>query len=85
VRAADVRRFLRGRRVGEIKAEIPECLTMNRGQGCFDHDGATMPAGADAVVMVEYTSAQEVGAREFSILKLVFLRSSAPSRRLHSL
>lgn len=66
VRAADVTALpTRLEVVGEIKAgDLPECLTMNRGQAVSIMTGATMPAGADAVVMVEYTSAQEVGARE---------------------
>jgi molybdopterin molybdotransferase len=66
VRAADVAALpARLQVVGEIKAgDLPDRLTVDRGQAVSIMTGAAMPAGADAVVMVEYTSAQEVGARQ---------------------
>jgi molybdopterin molybdotransferase len=66
VRAADVAALpARLHVVGEIKAgDLPDRLTVGSGQAVSIMTGAAMPAGADAVVMVEYTSAQEVGARQ---------------------
>jgi molybdopterin molybdotransferase len=46
--------------IGEIKAgpsQVPS--TLHRGQACSIMTGAPAPQGADAVVMVEYTSPQE--------------------------
>ena len=61
VRAADVEQFpARLDVIGEIKAgDSPENCTVHRGQAVSIMTGAPMPAGADAVVMVEYTSARD--------------------------
>ena len=58
VRAADVAAApARLRVVGEIKAgDLPDPLTVDSGQAASIMTGATLPSGADAVVMVEYTS-----------------------------
>jgi len=57
VRAADLAELpARLEMVGEIKAgDWPEC-TVTRGQAVGIMTGAPLPAGADAVVMVEHTS-----------------------------
>jgi molybdopterin molybdotransferase len=61
VRAADVAQVpLRLEVVGEIKAgdwPEPEACSVGRGQAVGIMTGAPLPAGADAVVMVEYTVA----------------------------
>ncbi len=66
VRAEDVEAIpARLEVVGEIKAgDLPDSLTVGRGQAVSIMTGAAMPAGSDAVVMVEYTSAQEADGRE---------------------
>jgi molybdopterin molybdotransferase len=58
VRAADLERLpARLKVVGEIKAGPSQAAsTLNRGQTYSIMTGAPVPAGADAVVMVEYTS-----------------------------
>src|SRR5208282_4567512 len=58
VRAADVAMTpTRLRVVGEIKAgDLPDHLTVDSGQAASIMTGAALPSGADAVVMVEYTS-----------------------------
>lgn len=70
VRAADVAALpARLEVVGEIKAgDLPDTLTVGRGQAVSIMTGAAMPAGADTVVMVEHTSAQEAGVREVTDL-----------------
>jgi molybdopterin molybdotransferase len=57
VRAADLAELpARLEMVGEVKAgDWPEC-TVGRGQAAGIMTGAPLPAGADAVVMVEHTS-----------------------------
>src|SRR5271157_173634 len=61
VRAADVEQVpARLEVIGEIKAgDSAEKFTVNRGQAVSIMTGAPLPAGADAVVMVEYTVASE--------------------------
>lgn len=61
VRAADVERVpARLAVIGEIKAgDSPETCTVNRDQAVSIMTGAPLPAGADAVVMVEHTSVVE--------------------------
>ena len=45
--------------IGEIKAgDLPDRLTVDRRQAVSIMTGAALPSGADAVVMVEYTSAE---------------------------
>jgi len=58
VRAADVAKTpARLRVVGEIKAGgLPDKLTVESGHAVSIMTGAALPSGADAVVMVEYTS-----------------------------
>ncbi len=58
VRAADVAKTpARLTLVGEIKAgDLPDKLTVDCGQAVSIMTGAALPSGADAVVMVEYTS-----------------------------
>ncbi len=60
VRAADVAKTpARLAVVGEIKAgDLPDRLTVDPGQAVSIMTGAALPSGADAVVMVEYTSAE---------------------------
>jgi molybdopterin molybdotransferase len=57
VRASDVEHIpARVELIGEIRAgDWQESLTVNRGQAVSIMTGAPLPAGADAVVMVEYT------------------------------
>src|ERR1017187_1837053 len=61
VRAADVEQVpARLEVIGEIKAgESAEKCTVDRGQAASIMTGAPLPAGADAVVMVEYAVASE--------------------------
>ncbi len=61
VRAADVEQVpARLEVIGEIKAgDSAEKCTVDRGQAASIMTGAPLPAGADAVVMVEYTVASE--------------------------
>lgn len=58
VRAADVRSVPTSLAVvGEVKAgELPDRISLNAGQAMAIMTGAPMPAGADAVVMVEHAS-----------------------------
>jgi len=58
VRAADVAQVpARLEMIGEIKAgEVPDTLGVKAGQAAAIMTGAPLPAGADAVVMVEYTA-----------------------------
>jgi molybdopterin molybdotransferase len=81
VRAADVATPpARLEVVGEIKAgDLPESLTVGRGQAVSIMTGAALPAGADAVVMVEYTSAQEAGAREILDSEIGVSEKAQPS------
>jgi molybdopterin molybdotransferase len=60
VRAADVAKTpVQLAVIGEIKAgDLPDRLTVDRGQAASIMTGAALPSGADAVVMVEYTSAE---------------------------
>jgi molybdopterin molybdotransferase len=60
VRAADVAKTpARLAVIGEIKAgDLPDRLTVNREQAVSIMTGAALPSGADAVVMVEYTSVE---------------------------
>jgi molybdopterin molybdotransferase len=60
VRAADVAKTpARLAVIGEIKAgDLPDHLIVDRGQAVSIMTGAALPSGADAVVMVEYTSAE---------------------------
>lgn len=68
VRASDVERVpARLQVVGEIKAgTYAKTLTIDRGQAAAIMTGAPLPAGADAVVMVEYTADVPPGSVEIS-------------------
>ena len=69
VRAADVEQ-VPGRLdvIGEIKAgDSADKYTVNRGQAVSIMTGAPLPAGADAVVMVEYTAASAMGLGQNSV------------------
>lgn len=67
VRAADLEQVpARLQVIGEIKAgESPDCCTVERGQAVSIMTGASLPAGADAVVMVEYTTPHSDGKNRF--------------------
>jgi len=79
VRAADLTRFpARLEVVGEVKAgdwPDPGVCSVGRGQAVEIMTGAPLPAGADAVVMVEHTSLGDAPAGK-SVGKLVEVRRS---------
>ncbi len=79
VRAADLAKVpARLAVVGEVKAgdwPEPGACSVGRGQAVGIMTGAPLPAGADAVVMVEHTSLGDVPAGK-SVAKLVEVRRS---------
>jgi len=82
VRAADVEQVpARLQVIGEIKAgDSAEKCIVNRGQAASIMTGAPLPAGADAVVMVEYTAELSLGEqRDTPAGKFVEIRQSAKS------
>lgn len=55
--------------VGEIQMGKPAVIQINKGQACLIHTGGMLPAGADAVVMVENT--QYSNSKEIEVYKSV--------------
>jgi molybdopterin molybdotransferase len=55
--------------VGEIQMGKPADIQINKGQACLIHTGGMLPAGADAVVMVENT--QYSNSKEIEVYRAV--------------
>jgi molybdopterin molybdotransferase len=55
--------------VGELRMGEPPALTIDTGEAALIHTGGSLPAGADAVVMVERV--QEAGPDEIEVLRAV--------------